>query len=130
MLTSREVVQSRAAMTPFISTPAAATIIISRGCTCTGSLRRWIGRNGDPDGDQNQRQCVEKRSQDAGALITKGLLICGRPSLEVHRDKRKQQRQKVGYVMPGLGDQGKRMSTYPGDEGKRHVGQRRQQRDA
>jgi hypothetical protein len=33
MLTSREVVQSRAAMTPFIRTPAAATIIISRGCT-------------------------------------------------------------------------------------------------
>ena len=88
------------------------------------------GSDGDPDGDHDQGQRVEKGSQDAGALITKGLLIGGRAGLEVNRDKRKQQRQKVGDVVPGLRDKGQRMSTYPGKEGKRHIGQRRQQRDA
>ena len=34
--TSRATPHSRAAITPFITTPAAATIIISRGCTATG----------------------------------------------------------------------------------------------
>ena len=42
MLISRELVQSSAAITPFISTPAAATIIMSRGCTWVGALRRWM----------------------------------------------------------------------------------------
>ena len=39
--TSRATPHSSAAMTPFITTPAAATIIISRGCTTTGVERRW-----------------------------------------------------------------------------------------
>ena len=42
MLTSPENFQSRVAMVPFISTPAAATYIMRRGWTVTGSARRWM----------------------------------------------------------------------------------------
>jgi len=42
MFTSRATPQSRAAITPFMSTPAAATIIMMRGWTATGALRRWM----------------------------------------------------------------------------------------
>ena len=67
-----------AAMTPFISTPAAATIIM--GCGCTYRLAQAMnGRDGDPDGDQHQRHRVEKRGQHTRPLISKSLLsVAGR----------------------------------------------------
>ena len=88
------------------------------------------GRNGDPDGDQNQRQRVEKGCQDAGSLVAEGLLVGRRPSLKVDGDERQQQGQKVGYVMAGLRDQSERMGMHSGYEGKDHIAQRGQQRYA
>ena len=35
------------------------------------------GRDGDPDGDHDQRERVEKGRQDAGALVAEGLLSVG-----------------------------------------------------
>ncbi len=42
MFTSRENFQSSPAIRPFITTPAAATIIISFGWTVIGTAKRWI----------------------------------------------------------------------------------------
>ena len=84
------------------------------------------GRNGDPDGDQHQRQRVEKGCQDACALVAEGLLVGRRPSLKIDGDEGKQQGEKIGYVVAGLGDQGERMGTHSGYEGKGYVAQRGQ----
>ncbi len=88
------------------------------------------GLHRNPDGNQNQGERIEEGGQHAGTLISEGLLVGRRPALKVHRHQRKQQRQKVGYVMTGLRDEGQRMGMHPGEEGQRYIGERSQQRNA
>jgi hypothetical protein len=80
----------------------------------------------DPEGDEDERGGVEKGRQHAGALIAKGLALGGRAGLEVNRDEGERQGQEVGHVVAGFGEQRQRMRAQSGDQGKRHVEQRRQ----
>ena len=59
-------------MTPFITTPAAATIIINRGCTVTGTGEPVHGLDADPQGNGNQRGRIDEGRQHPGALVAEG----------------------------------------------------------
>ncbi len=71
-LTSLLTPHKSAAMMPFISTPAAATTIMSLGWTATGAERRWMASTAIQSGDDDERACVDEGSQHAGTLIAEG----------------------------------------------------------
>ncbi len=80
--------------------------------------------------DHNQRERIDKPRQHARALIAKGLLVRRWTRLKIHSHKGKQQRQRVGNVVSGLGDERQRMGAQSCDKGEDHVNKRRRQRKA
>jgi hypothetical protein len=130
MFTSRATPHSSAAITPFITTPAAATIIISRGCTITGIREPVHGLNADPERDDDERGGVDEGGQHAGALVAEGARVVGRARLEVDRGKAEQQGQKIRGVVAGLRQQRQRVRAQPRNERDHHVGERGHQREA
>ncbi len=73
MLTSFENFQSRAAMPPFMRTPATATLHHEFGLDHDGGSEAVDGRDGDPKGEDDQGEGVDEGGEDTGALIAKGL---------------------------------------------------------
>ena len=116
-------------MTPFIATPAAATIIMRRGCNGDRRTEAMNGFDGDPEGDDDQRGGVDEGGEYAGALIAEGTSLVGGARLEVDGGEAEQEGQKIGGVVAGLRQQGQGVGAQAGDEGNDDVGQRGDQRD-
>ena len=106
-LTSRATPHSRAAITPFITTPAAATIIMSWGCTADGRAEAVDCLGGDPQGDDDKGGGVDECGQHTCPLVAEGAGVIGGTGLKIDGDKAEQERQKIRDIMAGLGEQGK-----------------------
>ena len=129
-LTSRATPHRSAAMMPFMATPAAATIIMRRGSTATGALRRCTASTAMAERDGDQRGGVDEGGKHAGPLITEGAGVVGGARLEIDGRKAEQEGEKIGDVMAGLGEQRQRVRAQSGDEGDDDVGQRGRERKA
>lgn len=86
------------------------------------------GRNGDPHGDDNQRQRVDKGRQHLGPVVAISLCFAGRPRLQMDGQERKQQRQKVRGVVSRLGEQRQTVHAQTGDQRQQHIRKRERQR--
>jgi hypothetical protein len=62
-------------------------------------------------------------------MVAVGLGGTGRARLEIDCDQRQQERQEVGEIVSGLGEQGQRMSADAGHDQQRNVGQSDRERD-
>ncbi len=87
MLTSFENFQRRAAIPPFMRTPAMATYIMSLGWTCDGHSDAMDGGEGDPEREDDEGEGVDEGGEDAGALVAEGLAVIGGAGLKVDGDE-------------------------------------------
>ena len=120
MLTSWLTRQSMAAMRPFMSTPAAATNIMMRGWTGDGMAEALDGFEGDPAGDDDQRERVEEGGEDAGALVAEGLLISGRAGLKPDGDEGEHDGEGIRGIVAGFRDEGEGVGAQAGDQERNH----------
>jgi hypothetical protein len=104
---------SSSAIAPFITTPAAATQIITWRAHArdAGSAERLVENK---ERNRHQRQRIDQRGQHSGAPVAIGLGGARRTAFQKHRDQRQQQRQKVGEVMSRLGKQRQRVRADAG----------------
>ena len=116
-------------MTPFITTPAAATQIITWGIHLHRCLQPLKCLVPDVEGNQNQGEAVDKRGQNPGPVVAKGLARAARPALQVHCPPGHQQSDEVGEVVPGFGEQRQTVGTQSGDHQQHDIGQRHCKRD-
>src|SRR5579862_9410549 len=70
----------------------------------------------NPGGKHQQRERVHKCRQHAGALIAKSLDLVSWFGLQIEAKPGKGEREGVGNVMAGVGDQRQAMRLDPGDE--------------
>ena len=129
MLTSLEEFQRSAAMAPFIRTPAAATAIMMRGWTATGAYDAMDGGEGDPCGEEDERERIDEGGEHARALVAEGLLVGGGAALEVDGDEGEPNGQHVREVVAGLGDEGEGVRAQAEVERRRDVAQSGGERD-
>ena len=107
-------------MPPFTARPSAATAIMSfappvrDGAAAPRSRRRIHAER------RHQRQRVDERRQHAGAMIPVGLDLVGRLGLQVEAEPGEQQRQRVGEVVAGIGEQRQRVGVDPREQFHRH----------
>ncbi len=75
------------------------------------------GGDGDPEGEHDQGEGVDKGGEDAGALVAEGFLVGGGAGLEVDGDEGEDDGEEVGEVVAGLGDEGERVGAEAEDKG-------------
>ena len=86
----------------------------------------------DPEREADEREGVQKRGENAGAVISEGARFVGWFALQVDGEPGEQQRQSVGGVMPGVGDQRKTVGPDAGrqfEDNKRAGGEQRPDQD-
>lgn len=86
--------------------------------------------NGDPDGDDDQRCCIDERSEDAGALIAEGLGIVGGTRLKVDGGKTEEESQEIRDVVARFGQESKRVGAQPRDKRDNNIREGGYQREA
>ena len=86
-----------------------------------GGAEAVDGFDGDPNGNEDQGCGVDEGSEDTGALIAEGLGAVGGAGLEVDGDEAEEEREEVGGVVAGFGEEREGVSAESEDEGDHHV---------
>jgi hypothetical protein len=92
------------------------------GLDVFGLLDSAEGFEEDEKGDHYERSRVDQGSQNPGPMISVGFGRAGRPRLQINRDQRKKQRQEIGKIVSGLGQQGEGMGANPGHYQQQDIG--------
>ena len=87
------------------------------------------GGEGDPCGENDQRERVDEGGEDAGALVAEGLLVGGGAALEVDGDKGEPDGEHVREVVAGLGDEGEGVGAQAKVERRHNVAEGGGERD-
>src|SRR5580693_6725761 len=74
--------------------------------------------------NRNQRRGVHQSSQHSGTMVAVGFGGAGRARLQIDRDERKQQREKVGKIVSRLRKQRQRVGANAGHHQQPNIGQR------
>ena len=85
------------------------------------------GGDGEPDGENDQRECVDEGGEDSGALVAEGLLIVGRPRMHVDSEEGEAEGEEVGDVVAGFRKKSEGVGAQAEDEGEHDVSERREQ---
>ena len=88
------------------------------------------GSDRQPDCDADQGKRIDERGQHSSAAITKGFFIGGRAAMEIDRDKGQQQRQKVGSIVAGFGDQRQAVGAKSDQQREQDIAKGEHQRNA
>jgi len=83
----------------------------------------------DEERDDDQRAGVDQGGQYSGPVVAVGFRRAGRARLQVDRDQRKQQGEKVGKIVPGLGQQREGMRSDASHDQQSDVSERDEQGD-
>src|SRR6185437_15799256 len=74
--------------------------------------------------------CIDERSQNTRAAVTKGFFVGGRTAMKIDGDKGQQQRQKIGSIVAGFGDQRQAVGAQSNDECQQNVAKGEDQRNS
>ena len=100
-----------------------------RGLNVLGMLQSPERLVEDEERNRDQRHRIDQRGQHSRAMVAVGLGGTGRARLQIHRDQRQQQSQKVGEIVSGFREQGQRVGTDASHHQQHDVGQGNAKRD-
>ena len=94
-----------------------------------GGVEAVDGGDADPGGEDDEGEGVDEGREDTGALIAEGLLVGSGTGLEVDSGEGEEDRQQVGDVVAGLGDECEGVGSQTVVEGREDVSGRERHRE-
>jgi hypothetical protein len=91
------------------------------GLDGTGAAEAVESGDGDPTGEDDEREGVDEGGEDTGALVAEGLLFGGGAALEVDGNEGEHDGEHVRDVVAGLGDEGEGVGADSEVEGRDDV---------
>jgi hypothetical protein len=82
------------------------------------------GLNADPERYDDEAGRIDEGGHHPGALVAECLGVAGGARLKVDGGKAEQQREKIGGIVPGLGEKRERVGAQAGHESDRDISKR------